>query len=59
MQTLADLGMDADQLDGPLTKIRVLKSPPERKAGIMIQGDSPEAQAAELVRMLHAAAKVI
>jgi len=59
MQTLADIGIDASQLDGPLTKIKALKPPAERKAGMMIQGDSPEVQAAELVRMLHAEAKVI
>lgn len=59
MQTLGDIGIDASQLDGPLTKIKALKPPPERKAGIMIQGDSPDAKAAELVRMLHAEAKVI
>jgi len=59
MQTLADTGMDANQLDDPLTTIKAVKPPPERKAGIMIQGDSPQAKAAELVRVLQEEAKVL
>ena len=58
-QTLSDIGFDAAQLGSPLTKIRALKPPPARKAGIMIPGDSPEAKAAELVRLLHEEAKVV
>ncbi len=59
MQTLGDIDLDASQLGDPLIKIKALKAPPERKAGIMISGDSPEAKAAELVRLLHEEAKVL
>lgn len=59
IQTLADIGIDAGQLDGPLTRIKTMKPPPERKAGIMIPGGSAQAKAAELVRILHQEAKVL
>jgi len=43
----------------PLTKIVSMKTPPDRKGGIMIQGDSAQAKAAELVRILHEETKVL
>jgi len=36
-----------------------MKTPPERKGGRMIAGDSAQAKAVELVRILHEEAKVI
>jgi hypothetical protein len=36
-----------------------MQTPPERKGGRMITGDSAQAKAAELVRILHEEAKVI
>ena len=40
-------------------KVLGLTPPPQRKAGKIVQGDSPEAKAAELARLLHEEAKVI
>ena len=59
VKTLADIGIDAVQIGSPLTRITAMKPPPDRKGGIMIQGDAAEAKAAELVRVLHEEAKVI
>jgi electron transfer flavoprotein beta subunit len=59
IKTIADLGLDADQIGKPLTRIIALKPPPERKAGIMIEGESAQTKAAELVRILHEEEKVI
>jgi electron transfer flavoprotein beta subunit len=36
-----------------------LTPPPQREAGKIIDGDSPEAKAKELARLLHEEAKVI
>lgn len=57
-KTLADLGLDASDL-APLVQVKALKVPPERKGGRVIEGDSAQAKAAELVRLLHEEAKVI
>ena len=59
IKNVADLGLDSEYMDKPLTKIVSMKTPPERKAGVMIQGDSAQAKAAELVRILHEEAKVL
>ena len=55
---LADLGLDAADLQ-PLVKVKALKTPAERKGGRLIEGDSVQAKAAELARLLHEEAKVI
>jgi len=39
--------------------VKALRLPPERKAVRMIQGETPQAIAAELVRILHEEAKLI
>jgi electron transfer flavoprotein beta subunit len=57
-KTLADLGLNAADLQ-PLTQIKALVPPPERKGGRVIAGDSVQAKVAELVRVLHEEAKVI
>jgi electron transfer flavoprotein beta subunit len=54
----ADLGLEVDGLK-PLAAIRRLKTPPERKAGRIIDGDSVQAKAAELAKALMEEAKVI
>jgi electron transfer flavoprotein beta subunit len=59
VKTLADIGIDSVQIGRPLTRITAMKPPPDRKGGIMIQGDSAKARAAELVRVLHEEAKVL
>ena len=58
-QTLADLGLDSAGVGAPKTRVVGLKTPPERKAGRMIEGESPAEKAAALVKALHEEAKVI
>jgi len=57
--TLSDMGLDAADFSTPLTRIVALQPPPQRKAGQMIDGDSAQAKAEALVRVLHEEAKVI
>ncbi|MGD2029913.1 MAG: electron transfer flavoprotein subunit beta/FixA family protein [Desulfobacterales bacterium] len=59
IKTLADIGLEADRIGKSLTRIVAMQTPPERKGGRMITGDSAQAKAAELVRILHEEAKVI
>ena len=59
VKTITDIGLDVDQIGKPMTKTIAMKPPPERKGGIMIKGDSGQAKAAEIVRVLHEEAKVL
>ena len=59
IKTIADIGLDADRIGKPLTRIVAMQFPPERKGGRMITGDSAQAKAVELVKILHEEAKVI
>ncbi|MEJ5358907.1 MAG: electron transfer flavoprotein subunit beta/FixA family protein [Desulfobacterales bacterium] len=61
VKTLADLGVDPATVGAAGRKILVqaLKLPPTRKAVRMISGETPEAVAAELVRVLHEEARLI
>jgi electron transfer flavoprotein beta subunit len=61
VKTLADLGLDPARVGtvGRKVVIQALRLPPERKAVRMIQGETPAALAAELVRVLHEEAKLI
>jgi len=59
IKTLSDIGLDTDRIAKPLTRIVAMQTPPERKSGRMITGDSAQAKASELVRILHEEAKVI
>ncbi|MBW1723270.1 MAG: electron transfer flavoprotein subunit beta/FixA family protein [Deltaproteobacteria bacterium] len=60
-KTLADLGLDASEFGEGARKLQILEltPPPARQAGKIIDGDSPEAKAAELAKLLHEEAKVI
>lgn len=58
-KSLADLGLDPAELGDPTIKVVGLKTPPERTAGRMIEGESAAEKAAALVRALHEEAKVI
>jgi len=60
-KTLADLGLDASQFGKEARKLKVLEltPPPQRQAGKIIDGETPEEKAAELARVLHEEAKVI
>ncbi len=57
-KTPADLGLAAADLQ-PLVKVKALKAPAERKGGRIIEGDSVQAKAAQLARLLREEAKVI
>jgi len=58
-KTISDIGLDPEAVGNPLTKIVSLKTPPERKGGIMIEGESAQAKAAKIVKILHEEEKVI
>lgn len=60
-KSLTDLGVDASEVGEANAKCRVanLTFPPERSPGRIIEGETAEAKAAELVRLLAEEAKVI
>jgi electron transfer flavoprotein beta subunit len=60
-KSLTDLGVDASEVGGASAKCRImsLTFPPERSPGRIIEGETAEAKAAELVRLLAEEAKVI
>ena len=58
-KTLTDLGLDPQTFPALKMKIVALNPPPERKGGQVIEGESPQEKARELVRILHEEAKVI
>ncbi|MBN1276092.1 MAG: electron transfer flavoprotein subunit beta/FixA family protein [Deltaproteobacteria bacterium] len=60
-KNLSALGLNPAEFGAGARKLKVveLKSPPERAAGKIIDGDSPQAKAAELARLLHDEAKAI
>ena len=57
-KTLADLGLEGELAPAKL-EIMTLTPPPERQSGRLIEGDSAQAKAAELARVLQEEAKVI
>lgn len=60
-KTLADLGIDPSQVGEGARKLQIMElmPPPQREAGKIIDGETSEAKAAELVRLLHEEAKII
>ena len=60
-KTLADLGLDPSEFGEGGRKLSILEMipPPQREAGKIIAGETPEEKAAELARLLHEEAKVI
>lgn len=58
-KTLADLGIQPGDLDGPSTRVVRMSPPPERAGGQMIEGESPQEKAAKLVKALREEEKVI
>jgi electron transfer flavoprotein beta subunit len=60
-KTLSSLGLNPAEFGEGARKLKVLglTPPPQRKAGKIIAGDSPQAKAAELAKLLHEEAKVI
>jgi electron transfer flavoprotein beta subunit len=60
-KTLADLGLDAAEFGEAGRKLKILEltPPPQREAGKIVEGETPEEKAKELARLLHEEAKVI
>lgn len=60
-KSLADLGLDASQFGEGARKVKILEltPPPERAAGKIIEGETPQEKAAELAKLLHDEAKAI
>ncbi len=60
-KTLADIGISPNEVGkaGAKAKILRLSFPIPRKAGIMIEGETPEQKAAQLVKLLREKAKVV
>jgi len=60
-KSLGDLGLDAAEFGVGARKLKILEltPPPVRKAGIMVEGDTPQDKAAELAKLLHDEAKVL
>jgi electron transfer flavoprotein beta subunit len=60
-KTLADIGIDPKEVGKAGAKCRImnLSFPPERAPGRIIEGETVEAKAAELLRLLREEAKVI
>jgi electron transfer flavoprotein beta subunit len=60
-KNLADLGLDSSQAGEGARKLKIMEltPPPQREAGKIIEGETPEEKAAELVRLLHEEAKLI
>jgi electron transfer flavoprotein beta subunit len=59
VKNLADIDLDAAALDTAKAEVVALSSPPKRKAGRMIEGETAQAKAEALVKALHEEAKVI
>jgi len=59
IKTISDIGLDSETLGKPLAKIVKMQTPPVRKGGIMIDGESAQEKAAKLVKILHEEAKVL
>ena len=60
-KTLADLGLDASEFGAGARKLKVLEltPPPQRQAGKIVEGETPEEKARALAKLLHEEAKVI
>lgn len=56
IKTLADFGIEAEKSG---TRVLAMRQPPERTGGKIIEGDTPQAKAAELVRLLHEEARAV
>jgi len=61
VKAIADLSLDANQVgeSGAKIKIKQITPPEEREAGKIVEGETPQEMAANLVRLLHEEAKII
>jgi electron transfer flavoprotein beta subunit len=58
-KTLADIGVDASEVQPAGVNVAALQPPPERKGGRVIQGETAQEKVAELARLLQEEAKVL
>ena len=60
-KSLADIGLDPSEFGKEAGRLKIIEltPPPQREAGRIIEGETPEEKAAELARLLHEEAKVI
>lgn len=58
-KSLSDIGLNAEDVTGLQAEVTALQPPPERKGGRIVEGETAQAKAAELVRLLNEEAKVI
>ena len=60
-KTLAALGLDPSQFGEGARKLKIVKltPPPQRNAGKIVAGDTPEQKASQLVKLLHEEAKIL
>ena len=60
-KTLEDLGLNPSEFGEGARKLKIMEitPPPQREAGKIVDGETPEEKAAELTRLLHEEAKVI
>jgi electron transfer flavoprotein beta subunit len=60
-KTVADLGIDASEVGEGARKLTIvqLTPPPERAAGKIVDGETPEEKAAGLTKLLREEAKAI
>jgi len=61
VKTIADLGLDVSQVGERGAKIQIMQitPPEEREAGKIVEGETPQEMAANLVKLLHEKAKII
>ena len=59
-KTLADLGLDAGEFGVGARKLKIIEltPPPARKAGKIVEGETPQEKATELAKLLHEEAKI-
>jgi len=60
-KSLADIGLDPSEFGKEAGRLKIIEltPPPQREAGKIIEGETPDEKAAELARLLHEEAKVI
>ncbi|MFC1535431.1 electron transfer flavoprotein subunit beta/FixA family protein [Thermodesulfobacteriota bacterium] len=60
-KALADLGLDPSEYGEGARNLKVIEltPPPQREAGRIIEGETPEEKAGELARLLHEEAKIL
>jgi electron transfer flavoprotein beta subunit len=60
-KTLTDLGVDRAEFGVGARKVKIIQltPPPERKAGRIVEGETPQEKAAGLAKLLHEEAKAI